>query len=102
VVRYIHLNPLRASIVSDLTELDQFRYCGHSAIIGIADRSWQDTGFVLSSFSGNGNESRMVYRSYVEAGILQSKREDLAGGGLVRSLDGWKPIGLNDQKIKGD
>ncbi len=33
LIRYIHLNPLRAGLVKDLRELDRYRWCGHSAIL---------------------------------------------------------------------
>jgi len=33
LIRYIHLNPLRAGIVNDLKELDKYRWTGHSAIL---------------------------------------------------------------------
>jgi len=34
LVRYIHLNPLRSGMVATLAELDRYRYCGHSVIVG--------------------------------------------------------------------
>ena len=34
LIRYIHLNPLRASLVEDLKELDKYPWAGHSAILG--------------------------------------------------------------------
>ncbi|MCK5242358.1 hypothetical protein KAR34_07890 [bacterium] len=34
LVRYIHLNPLRAGIVSDAEQLDKYLWSGHSALIG--------------------------------------------------------------------
>jgi putative transposase len=34
LVRYIHLNPLRAKLVKDLKELDKYPWTGHSAILG--------------------------------------------------------------------
>jgi REP element-mobilizing transposase RayT len=34
LVRYIHLNPIRAGQVKDLKELDRYRWSGHSAILG--------------------------------------------------------------------
>jgi len=34
LVRYIHLNPLRARLVSDISELNHYPYCGHSALLG--------------------------------------------------------------------
>jgi len=34
LIRYIHLNPLRAKLVQDLKELDKYLWAGHSAILG--------------------------------------------------------------------
>ena len=34
LIRYIHLNPLRAGLVSDLKELDKYLWTGHSALLG--------------------------------------------------------------------
>jgi len=34
LVRYIHLNPLRAGIIKTLEELDRYLYCGHSYLMG--------------------------------------------------------------------
>ncbi len=34
LIRYIHLNPLRAKLVQDLKELDRYPWTGHSAILG--------------------------------------------------------------------
>jgi len=34
LIRYIHLNPLRAKLVQDLNELDKYLWSGHSAILG--------------------------------------------------------------------
>jgi hypothetical protein len=34
LIRYIHLNPLRAKIVSDIKELNKYPYSGHSALMG--------------------------------------------------------------------
>ena len=34
LIRYIHLNPLRAGLVKDLKELDKYPWTGHSTILG--------------------------------------------------------------------
>ena len=34
LIRYIHLNPIRAGLVKDLKELDKYPWTGHSAILG--------------------------------------------------------------------
>lgn len=50
LVRYIHLNPLRAGIVRDIGRLHRYPYCGHSVLLGKYDRDWQDTDYVLRLF----------------------------------------------------
>ena len=50
LVRYIHLNPLRAKIVKNMSELDRYPWSGHSAIMGRKKKEWQDVEYVLSWF----------------------------------------------------
>jgi REP element-mobilizing transposase RayT len=40
LVRYIHLNPLRAEIVPDCESLERFPYAGHWAIAGSMSNDW--------------------------------------------------------------
>jgi putative transposase len=89
LVRYIHLNPLRAGVVPDLATLNRYPFCGHSALMGRRKRSWQDVDFVLHYFGKRVRNARREYLAYVEAGVAQGRRRDLVGGGLVRSLGGW-------------
>jgi len=42
LVRYIHLNPLRARLVKDLKALDSYPYSGHSVLMGKRKCDWQD------------------------------------------------------------
>jgi REP element-mobilizing transposase RayT len=106
LIRYIHLNPLRAKIVSDIKELNKYPYSGHSVLMGRKKHEWQDTEYVLSYFGKKVSESRKAYLSYVKKGIDQGRRPELTGGGLVRSLGGWsmiKKLRLKGQdRIKGD
>jgi putative transposase len=50
LVRYIHLNPLRAGLCAGLTELGRYPWCGHSVITGKVRYPWQDRQYVLSWF----------------------------------------------------
>ena len=68
LVRYIHLNPLRAKIVFDMKELDRYSYCGHSALMGRRKRPWQDVDYVLHSFGKRVRRARKEYFLYVEGG----------------------------------
>jgi len=106
LVRYIHLNPLRAKIVDDLKGLDRYPYTGHSALMGKRKREWQDAEYVLALFGRRTSEARRNYRAYVKSGIEMGRRPDLVGGGLIRSLGGWdkiKKMRLTGQdRIKSD
>ena len=105
LVRYIHLNPIRAKIVADLKFLDKYAYSGHAAIMGRKKNDWQDTDYVLKLFNTRLSLARRRYREYVKKGISVGKRPDLIGGGLVRSAGGWDALkGLRKIKayMKGD
>jgi REP element-mobilizing transposase RayT len=82
LVRYIHLNPVRAGIVSEYSQLDNYPYCGHGSIMGKKDRPWQDVKYVLGYFGQTAKSARKAYSSYVEAGFNQGRRDELTGGGL--------------------
>lgn len=86
LVRYIHLNPLRAGIVASLDELDRYPWCGHSVIVGRTAGSWQDRMYVLRNFSNDTAEATRFYRAFVDEGRERGKRPELTGGGLLRSL----------------
>ncbi|HMK66453.1 MAG TPA: transposase, partial [Thermodesulfobacteriota bacterium] len=92
LVRYIHLNPIRAGLVDGLSELDQYPWCGHSALMGNRDYTWQDLNHVLAWFGKKKKLAQVAYRKYLEEGISQGRRPDLVGGGMVRSLGGWSAV----------
>ena len=101
LVRYIHLNPLRAHIIHP-SDLDVYPYCGHSALMGKSQRTWQDTSYVLRLFGNTPATGRKKYRAFVESGFDEGKRNDLTGGGLMRSYKGWVEIRQEKQRLKGD
>lgn len=105
LIRYIHLNPVRVGIVKDLTQLNTYAYSGHSAIMGEAERSWQDVNYVLGFFGKRVKDARRKYLSYMKAGYDQGHREEFSGGGLIRSLGGWSEVKkgrLKDGHVKSD
>ncbi|UCG66432.1 MAG: transposase [Deltaproteobacteria bacterium] len=106
VVRYIHLNPLRAEVVSFISELDTYNYCGHSVLMGNIKCEWQDAEYVLSFFGSRVAEAQKRYRAYVEAGIEQGRRPELIGGGVIRSVGGWAEVKrirlMGQDRLKGD
>jgi putative transposase len=112
LVRYIHLNPVRAGIVSDIGELSRYPYSGHSALTGRKKRPWQDVEYVLGYFGESVRSARKAYVAYVEERVEQGRREELTGGGLIRSLGGWAEVKrltekgmdhmMSDERILGD
>ena len=105
LVRYIHLNPLRAKVVNSLSELDHYAYCGHSVIMGHCDHAWQNASEVLTLFGKRITSARKHYRGFIEKGIATGKRSDLIGGGVIRSAGGWtafKAKSMQREHIKGD
>jgi putative transposase len=86
LVRYIHLNLLRAKVVRDLKELNRCPWSGHSALLGKVKRRWQDTGYVLSYF-GKGSRGGIEYQRFVgEAAGVSRGRIDKKFGGVVVCL----------------
>lgn len=105
LVRYIHLNPLRARLVADYKSLKSYRYAGHSALMDKWPNEWQNTKYILSLFGVKTSAARPLYSEFVEKGIRDGKRPELVGGGLIRSLGGWmaaKAARGGQDRIKGD
>jgi putative transposase len=106
LIRYIHLNPLRAQLVRDLDELDRYPYAGHSALMGRRVYEWQAVDGVLGQFARRTATAREKYRAFVADGIATGRRPDLVGGGLIRSVGGWAAVHTLRQdeslRVKGD
>ena len=91
-MRYIHLNPLRAKLVKSLSQLDRYRWSGHSVLMGKIENDWQDRGYVLKWFGKTEDEAKDAYRNYVKKAVGEGRRPELVGGGLIRSLGGWSAV----------
>lgn len=111
LVRYIHLNPLRAKLVASLGALDYFSHCGHGAVMGNFSHPWQSVADVLRVFGKRTSSARRAYRSFVEKGVALGRQKHLTGGGLIRSSGGWDAVMAKrrrrehlrgDERILGD
>ena len=92
LVRYLHLNPLRAKVFPDLRTLERFRWTGHSALLGTVPRPWQETATILAQFGPTRRRALHAYRTFVAEGIPRGRRPEFQGGGLIRSLGGWQVV----------
>ena len=105
LVRYIHLNPLRAGVADKLSALDSYKWCGHSVIMNRRKNNWQDREYVLTWFGDKEADARKSYRRFVQKGIALGKQPELTGGGLIRSMGGWSAVKAMRKtvgELKGD
>jgi len=111
LVRYIHVNPVRANIITTIEELDHYPWSGHSVLMGKNKQEWMDAGPVLSYFSTNRRVARNRYRRFVEESMGMGRSHELTGGGLIRSHGGWSQVlsmrrgkkqAESDERILGD
>jgi hypothetical protein len=100
LVRYIHLNPLRAKLVGGMDELGKYRFCGHWVFMGKHVPIWQNIETVLAYFGKQIGPARRSYRAFITKGIDQGRRWDLTGGGLILSTGGWSAVkALRKEKV---
>ncbi len=92
LIRYIHLNPVRAGLVESMKDLNNYKYCGHATIIGKYKNEFQEISEVLSWFGSKRRYAIDKYQDFMLDGWSEGKREDLTGGGLRRSAGGWHGI----------
>jgi len=72
--RYVHLNPVRAGIVKEVSDYLWSSYPGFVNIQKMI--SWVEYGWILSRFSSKAYEARRAYRFFVRAGERRMGQED--------------------------
>ena len=92
LVRYIHLNPARAKIVTTMDQLDRYVWSGHRAIMGKATYPWMDAAHVLAQFGSTRIKAVTAYRTFMREGLPMERIPELTGGGLIRSQGGWSQV----------
>ena len=92
VIRYIHMNPIRARAVE---KIDEYTWCSHAQYEGATGIAWPEP--VLKLFSDNRDEAISKYREYMaDADILDWKKEAIGiyGDYILGSDDFVKKIRL--------
>jgi len=100
LIRYIHLNPIRAGIIKTVEELDRYPWSGHSTVMENKNNKWMDTKYVLANFSSKKKAASNAYRRFMEEGVSMGHSAELTGGGLIRSIGGWSQV--LSEKRKGE
>jgi REP element-mobilizing transposase RayT len=84
LVAYIHLNPYRAGLVKNLSELEKYPWCGHGALLGKAKQEFLERDYILGHFGG----SSTSYETFVKEHEGKYHHGDYSGGGLIKSMGG--------------
>jgi putative transposase len=77
LVRYIHLNPVRAKLVKTH---EAYRWSGHRAYLGHEKLPWLTTEWVLSQFAQRLKTSRKRYNEFVSYGKDEGHRKEFHSG----------------------
>uniref|UniRef100_A0A831XDZ1 Transposase n=1 Tax=Geobacter metallireducens TaxID=28232 RepID=A0A831XDZ1_GEOME len=101
LVRYLHLNPLRAGTVRDMEELDRHPWSGHAVIMGNRELCGQQIDEILSLFGHTKTKARQAYRQFVADGIALGQRRELTGSGFRRSRTEQGMLEPCDERILG-
>ncbi len=82
LVRYIHLNPVRAKMVDGPGE---YPWSSHRAYCGNETIPWLTTEFALGCMSENTSNARQKFSEFVAAGIAEGYRHEFHGGSKTDS-----------------
>jgi REP element-mobilizing transposase RayT len=94
LVRYVHLNPLRAGLAATMKDLSTYPWCGHAVVMGNRSLTGQNTEEVLERFGKTLKSARAHYETFVSEGITTDAPEPEQAKGLRRWLAGQ--IGQGD------
>lgn len=76
LIRYVHLNPIRAGICRNLMELKQYRWSGHRNLMLETSEAFQDVKSVLLRFGTNDHDAKKLYCEFLEQGLAGSVADD--------------------------
>lgn len=98
LVRYIHLNPVRAKVI-DFSSLADYHWTGHHELVkGYKEGMIIKADEMLSFFGKERKEATDSYIKFVSEGL--NLKENYSSGGLIRSLGGFKELLKRGDKNK--
>ncbi|MCK5681968.1 transposase, partial [bacterium] len=89
LIRYIHLNPVRAGIVRNLDELQFYPWSGHRQLLEPTAKKYLCEEDVLHFFSRRKKAARLAYREFLADGLQLNGPPKLSQGGrcITQKLD---------------
>lgn len=83
LVRYIHLNPLKAGLVRSVSELAEYPWTGHHAMIHGDEHIWHPVKRLLGEYSRDIESGLKAYKAHLSAGI-DSEGDSILESGNAR------------------
>ncbi len=80
VIRYIHLNPVRAGILPDVASLEDYPWTGHGVLMGRRAARFQSVEEVLALMGRSPAEARSRLQSWMSAPLPADPRVPPGGG----------------------
>jgi putative transposase len=77
LVRYIHLNPVRAGLVG---RVEEYPWSSYFAYVGGNKLPWLSTDWVLSQFSSRRSTARKRFREFMREGYGEGRKEEFHQG----------------------
>jgi putative transposase len=109
LIRYIHLNPLRAGKVSSLDQLKHWAWCGHGFLLGVKNANgeqFQNREESLRRFGDNENDAVKAYLQYLKLGCHDGDNKKAGQLSFTESTEiagsckGWPAVIGNHEFVK--
>ncbi len=81
LVRYIHLNPVRAGAVDDLSDLANYLWCGHRQLVGESTLQLIKADVIMPLFAKRKKAAFVRYLQFLSEGLQLKKGIKLSSGG---------------------
>ena len=96
LIRYVHLNPVRAGVVKNLEDLQWYPWSGHVQMIGADKKEWFNHTEALSKFGLRKDSAQKNYLDWLSQGV------GLEGEGWRVVRDTTDEEGVEDLRISGE
>jgi putative transposase len=100
LIRYVHLNPLRAGKVKSVAGLEKYRWSGHRAIMGVEICPWQAVEQVLARFGSNRKKAIELYLDFLDENAAIKGVQTPYAAMVMR--DGTADTQFLDDRIMGE
>jgi len=88
LIKYIHLNPMKAKIVKNLACLELYPWTGHQGLVSAQSYEWHDTETVLQVFANDPDLAVKKYLEFICVQLTQEQVSEIKHGTMVKLKNG--------------